>query len=496
MIHLYVLFLFTAVLVSVLIGYSQFVYAFWVSICLSILILFRLFFKTKRPIITASIFLFSGAMLYFFIQNKINYQASIYQDGFKYQNTSDVFEGIISEFPRYRYSNNQYIVLFTKSKTQSGVTDLSKESTKVLMYTQPFQKLSYLDSISFKGSLVDVREEELMWHKYYQKLGVQYISWYPQIIDTYHINPSTYIEYILYQLFIFKSHIREKSIERFSSHTSALLLGMLLGEKDELSKEEKELFNRANLSHILVVSGYNISLVISFIFLLLKSFHRYVRTGFALVFVLLFVLLVGGDASVARSALMGSIVIVAQLFNRKSSSVHTLFLVALCMLLYNPNSIFDAGFHLSFLATYALLILPKVKKIPEYSMTTIWVFLYISIYSIYLSGSISFIGILTNILVLVCIPFFMFLSFMSLSLSFIPVTFGIDIFILEIMSRYIFGIASLAQFAPRLELQISPSITIGVYLVLLSVLGFINNRYTTSEFIKKRYQKFVPQKPN
>lgn len=508
MIHIVVLFSFGVVLVATLIGYSQFTYAPWVTLCIGVLVLFRLILKTKRPLVVAIIFIVLGIFLYSFVKNKIQTQTHVYQSGFIYQDKiKDSFVGVVDSFPGYRYTNNQYIVSITRSWNKLGMTTTSSEvvntsvgmtpvETKILVYTQPFKKFVYLDSFSFTASLQDVREQDSQWYMYYQKLGVQYVAWYPNITEIQHTKPQTLKQNILYKLFILKSFIRNKSIERFSSHTSALVLGMLLGEKDELSKEEKDMFNRANLSHILVVSGYNISLVITFIFILLKSFPRHVRTGIALMFIFLFVLLVGGDASVIRAALMGSIIVVAKVFQRQASAVHTLFLVATIMLLFRPGSIFDAGFHLSFLATYSLLILPQIKKVPEYILTTVWVFICICVYILYLSGSISFVGIITNILVLAGLPFFMLLSFTSLLLSFSFIQFGLDIFLLEVMSRYIFLIASLAQFAPRFEYQISPPVTAGIYLIALSGISFIQNRYTTLEFIEKHYQKFVPQKPN
>jgi competence protein ComEC len=271
---------------------------------------------------------------------------------------------------------------------------------------------------------------------------------------------------------------------------------MLLGEKDELSKEEKEMFNTANLIHILVVSGYNISLVISFVFILLKNISKNTRTVCALIFVFLFVLLVGFDASVVRSALMGSIVIIGKTIYRQSSGIHTLVLVATGMLIHNPSIIFDAGFHLSFLATYSLLILPDFKKIPEYILTTLWVFVWVSLYILYLSGSTSFVGIFTNISVLITVPIFMTVAGISTVLSFFNISILFDVFILEVLSRYIFFIARISQFAPRLQYNISPQFVVGIYVLILSSIAFMQNRYTIKEFIEKHYQKYVKQKTN
>jgi competence protein ComEC len=484
-IHLYVLFSFAVVLVSTLIGYGKFGYAVFILLCALILILFRIVFHSKEPFLLCLLFIFSYIFIYQYLQKSIENKIERYQAGFVYEDKTKIdSEGRIEEFPSYRFENNQYII------------HLKDSETRILVFTQPHQKFAYLDTLAIKGAVRDVRNQDEQWKYYYQKLNVQYVLWDPSISVLQNASPASLKEKVMSTLFTFKIFLRNKSIERFSSHTSALVLGMLLGEKDEFSKGEKALFNNANLSHILVVSGYNISLIFSFIFILLKSTHRYFKISFSLFCMFFFVLLVGHDASVVRSALMGSIILIANIFHRKSSAIHTLFLVATLMLLSNPLSIFDAGFHLSFLATYSLLILPSFKKIPEYILTTVWVFGFVSLYILYLSGSTSLVGIVTNICVLVFVPIFMFVSFVSLFLSLFSISIGIDVLVLEIISRYIFLVTQLAQYAPRMSFQISPSIVVGVYAILLSTISFMSNRYTTSEFIERHYQKFVPQRPN
>lgn len=485
MIHLYILFSFAAVLISTLIGYGKLGYAFFVFICATILISFRITFHSKRPITLCLIFIFSFICLYQYVQKSIEDKTQRYQSGFIFEDKTKIDEeGRIEEFPSYRFENNQYVV------------HLKDSQTRILVFTQPYQKFAYLDTFNIQGAVRDVRTQDEQWKYYYQKLNVQYVLWDPSVVVLQNASPTSLKEKVMSTLFTFKLFLRNKSIERFSSHTSALVLGMLLGEKDELSKDEKALFNNANLSHILVVSGYNISLIFSFIFILLKSTHRYFKISFSLFCMFFFVLLIGYNASVVRSALMGSIILIANILHGKSSAIHTLFLVATLMLLSNPLSIFDAGFHLSFLATYSLLILPSFKKIPEYILTTVWVFCFVCIYILYLSGSASFIGIITNICVLVFVPIFMSISFVSLFLSLFSLSIGIDVLMLETITRYIFLITELAQYAPRMAFQISPHVPVTMYAITISIVSFASNRYTTKEFIEKHYQKFVPQKPN
>jgi competence protein ComEC len=193
---------------------------------------------------------------------------------------------------------------------------------------------------------------------------------------------------------------------------------------------------------------------------------------------------------------MGSILILAQLFYQKSSAVHALFLAALGMLLWNPYSILNVGFHLSFLATFLLLIMPNFKKIPEYTTTNFWIFFGISPYIMYLSGKISVAGIFSNILILFIVPVFMLFSAISIFLHSFSIHILVDVLFLEICSRYIFAIVSILQHISFLQINTPPQFIVVVYVGLISFYLFFQNRYTTKEFIEKHYQRFVPQKPN
>jgi competence protein ComEC len=429
------------------------------------------------------IFSILGHGVFYYISYKIDIFEKEYRIGF-IQEVHSELKGKVVEFPSYRFSNNQYIV------------ELENQKTHILIYTEPYQKFSYIDQLHFTGKLRDVRDESKEWTRYYKDLGVQYVIFYPQIISHTVGKPDNLYKKFLLQIFKFKLYIRSQVLTNFSSHTSALILGMLLGEKNELSKEEKNIFNNANISHILVVSGYNISLVISLIFTLLKGLPRIVWVGGASIGIVVFVFLVGLGDSVVRAAIMGTILIYAQLFNQKSSAIHTLCLAACIMLICNPYSLFNAGFHLSFLATFLLLILPKWEKIPEYILSSLWIFFGLSLYIIFLSEKFSTAGIFSNLLILFVIPIFMLVSACSIFLQSFGIHILIDVFFLELSVRYIFFIVSLIKYVPQFSINIPVSFVILVYIFSLSFFIFLKNKYTMREFIEKHYQKFVPHKTN
>lgn len=483
MIHNFVLFSFVSSTTFILYEYEKYTYVFFILFCTLPLILFKVFFHSKHPIITVIILICFSFLIQNYVQYHIHKQEKVYNSGFIYKDKQNVnLTGHIGSSPAYRYSNNQYVLV------------LNDTNTKIILYTQPYQKFLYLNEITLQVPVLDVREQGEEWQGYYRKIGVQYVVLYPDISKVTNTAPQDFYSRVLLYVFSFKNFIRYRILTLFSSHTSALVLGMLLGEKDELSKEEKNMFSNSSLSHILVVSGYNISLVISFIFIFLKKFSRYTRIILTFIFIFLFTLLVGFEASIVRASCMAYIVVLTKLLHRDSGGIHILFLTGSLMLLYEPEIIFDAGFHLSFLATYILLNMPKFNKIPEYFLTTFAIFLFLLPYITYLSKSISIVGIFTNTLVLICIPVFMSVSGISLLLSIFNIKILFDIFMVEIIGRYIFFVAQFAQFVPRVQYEISSQFCVVIYVLILSFISFVQNRYTTEEFIERHYQKFVPHK--
>ncbi len=485
MVHILVLILFTESIFFSLVFYDQTKYAFIVSILFSLFVCYKVIFHIKHQIIFILLLIITTILLSQYFMLRVNYLDSKYKDGFifKHQQSIDLL-GEIKTFPGYRFSNNQYVITINDGKTN------------ILLSTDMYQKFSYGDTLILKGKVQDVREQDIKWHQYYKKLNVQYTVFNPQIAYLNTIDTRTYYESVMLKLFYFKNLLRSVVIDIFSSHTSALILGMLLGEKDELSKEEKEVFNKVGLSHILVVSGYNISLLISFIFIVFKYINKKIRIGIALLLIILFVLLIGGEGSVMRAALMGSIIIFSRITNRPSSAVNVLFLVATIMLFYNPFFIFDAGFHLSFIATFSLLVFPNLKKIPEFISTTIWVFIFVTPYILYLSGYMSFGSILSNVLVIALLPVFMFVSLFSIVLGVFNVYVGVDVLILESIARYIFIVSNTIKDFARIKINIAPPVLVVLYSLVCVLFIFYKNKYTTLEFIEKHYQKFVPQRPN
>ena len=147
--------------------------------------------------------------------------------------------------------------------------------------------------------------------------------------------------------------------------------GLLTGSRKGIPDDLLEAFNMTGLTHIIAISGYNISLIVVLISSLFKNSSRRVKVPFIIVFIVLFTIFVGASAAVVRASIMGIISVMALWFGRQSQVLNALLISAFVMVLWNPATLFyDVGFQLSFLATLGLIIagnkiMETTKFLPE-----------------------------------------------------------------------------------------------------------------------------------
>ena len=104
---------------------------------------------------------------------------------------------------------------------------------------------------------------------------------------------------------------------------------------------------------MIAVSGANVALVIAFsnIFII-KLFGKRYSDYISIIFVIFFVLISGGSPSVVRAGIMAVLTIIASILFKKSSSVINTMTSAFFILVYNPLTILNIGFLLSFAGTF------------------------------------------------------------------------------------------------------------------------------------------------
>lgn len=206
---------------------------------------------------------------------------------------------------------------------------------------------------------------------------------------------------------------------------AAFLGGLILGARKAIPPDLTEAFNRTGTSHIVALSGYNISIIGVLILNLCKALWIPRKRSFwiALCAILFFILITGAPASVVRAGIMGMLVLLARQLGRASRITNTLALAALCMVLINPKVlVFDAGFQLSFLATIGLVYLSPLleaftKKLPEAfairqnASATLSATLMTLPFIIVTFERISLLALPTNLLILPAVPIAMIAGF-------------------------------------------------------------------------------------
>jgi len=155
---------------------------------------------------------------------------------------------------------------------------------------------------------------------------------------------------------------RAKLLDRLSKNgvdgsVYAVVAAMALGDKSQLTKDLRETYAVTGASHVLALSGLHLGIIYTLLSLLLNRRRwQIVSQVVIIVCIWLFVFLVGMSASVVRSAVMLTVYGLLSLGHRDKMSVNTLAFAAIVMLLFNPRSLFDIGFQLSFMAVLSILL--------------------------------------------------------------------------------------------------------------------------------------------
>ena len=215
---------------------------------------------------------------------------------------------------------------------------------------------------------------------------------------------------------------------------AALAAGLVVGEKSALGQDLLNDFRTVGLIHIVVLSGFNITIVADALRRMLSFLPRVWGIIIGGLGMGLFGVLVGGGATVVRSCFMAGIALSADLIRRDYNVVRALAFAALIMLIKSPDILLhDPSFQLSFLATLGLILLAKPIEskltfiTDKFGMrgtiaSTLATQIFVSPYILYMMGQISVIGAVVNILVLPFIPLTMLVVFLTGAVGFISLT--------------------------------------------------------------------------
>ena len=265
--------------------------------------------------------------------------------------------------------------------------------------------------------------------------GIQFEMLNAKISKIYTLNPDSKIESSLYD---FKNLFVEKiKLLLPDKEESALGAGILITGKGELPKKTLEDFKRSGLVHVVVLSGFNVSIVAQVIIAVLSSLPKIIAGMFGSIGIILFCIMVGGGSTVVRALIMSLIAIWSKIFNKDRTALEAVLIAGGLMIIQNPIIIIgDPSFQLSFACTLGLILLGNSSKIffsfvPEFFglreivSSTVAVQMFTLPLLLKFSGAVSAYGVFANIIVVPFLPFAMFFVFIAGSMGFISLELGL-----------------------------------------------------------------------
>jgi len=279
-----------------------------------------------------------------------------------------------------------------------------------------------------------------------------------------------------------KTYFKENGLK---NPAYSLAITLLLGERQNLSKDVYRAFQTAGTVHILAISGLHIGILLMFLNFLFKPLKRYSKLLFLILtlsFLWLYAFLTGFSPSVLRAVIMFSFLQIGLQSKRQVYIYNSLFTAALLMLLINPNNIYQVGFQMSFMAVLAIVsFFPvfsswvKVKnKVLKWWLDLFWISLAAQLgvlpLSLFYFHQFPVYFFIANLFVIPLLFPVLFLGFILVGLSFtglhLPLLFQAFQSLLDIL-------LNINRFIAGLPNALITNIPFHAYLLVLGFLGLI-----------------------
>lgn len=428
----------------------------WIFLALSFVFLLAFFFVKNKKLIFIFVALLSFSLGVFRYHVKdINEPKNVFDDALGEVVT---FEGVITREPDRRENNQRLVVLF--------------EENNVLVTTELYPKYFYGDMISVKGTLEkpeNFKTEIGKEFDYINYLGKDSIYYTVSFAETKSISDS-HGNLLIGFLLKTKQKFLDVINKNIPPPQSSLLSGLLLGTKQSLGKNIEQHFIDTGLIHIVVLSGYNVTIVAEALMRTFSFLPLIGSTSFGVVSIIFFAIMTGAGATIVRASIMAIIALIARATGNAFNISRALALAGFLMVVQNPYILyFDLSFQLSFLATVGLIYLsplfekyflwlPKKFGLREIASATIATQIFVLPFILYKMGNLSIIAPITNLLVLPLIPVTMLFGFLTgifgLISSFIAFPFGFvanfllktELFIVKSFSSFSFASVSIQKF--------------------------------------------------
>ncbi len=436
----------------------------------AVVLLMSFILKSRRNVLLVVIFIISAAfgLLRYDVANI--HQGSAVVDSFV--NKTILAEGIVIDEPDVRERSTNYTI---KLQSVSGV----EVSEKVRIVANSYPQLTYGDKVVVSGELQKPKGFTTDTGKYFDyasflsKDDIFYQVLFPELefVSGGHGNV------IKQYLFSFKNAFLSKIQRLIPDPQVALLGGLVVGAKQSLGEELQDNFRTTGIIHIVVLSGYNVTIVAEAIMRTFAFLPRLAGMSLGVVSIVLFALITGASATIVRASIMALFVILARATGRTYGMTQALLVAGFLMVLHNPKIlVYDASFQLSFLATIGLIhfsplldryvsFVPSKLQFREFATATIATQIFVLPLLLYKIGELSLVALPVNLLVLITVPITMLFGFLAGIISFVSFFLATPFaFIAYVLLTYQLKVVELFANVPFASVKIS---TFPLWLMLL-----------------------------
>lgn len=300
----------------------------------------------------------------------------------------------------------------------------TEEGIKVLLRVNINADIDYGDELKIECTLkIPENKEDFNYKMYLAKDKIFYLCQNARFEKTGNNSGNKFYAGILN----LKNKMADKINQMVPYPESALGNGLIFGGSGDLPKELKNNFSRTGMTHIVAVSGYNVTIIAEYLILLgiFIGLWRKQAFWFAIVGIFLFVLMCGFPSSAVRAGVMGSLLLWAMKNGRLANSWNAIIFAGAVMLLINPLALrWDIGFQLSFLAAIGIIALSpfweksfiknhKALGFSEIFLLSLSAQIFVLPVILYNFGTLSLVSLAANLLILLIIPISMLLVFLT-----------------------------------------------------------------------------------
>jgi competence protein ComEC len=203
---------------------------------------------------------------------------------------------------------------------------------------------------------------------------------------------------------------------------ASFALGLLIGQRTTIPDTISQQLSTVGLTHIIAVSGYNLTIIVEAVRRLTGKRSKYQSTILSLALILLFLMVTGLSASIVRAAIVSVLSLTAWYYGRTFRPLLLLSLAAVLTAGWNPLYLWsDVGWYLSFLAFYGILVLVplairrlfgrnKPKTLTVLFMETLGAQIMTAPFILYIFGVTSSVAIFSNLMIVPLVPLGMLLA--------------------------------------------------------------------------------------